>query len=213
MKILTVSDHIQPQLENADYLHRTYSDVDMVISCGDLPPYYLDYLTSALSAPLFFVRGNHDGNYTESEPGGENLHGRVVHYRGLRLAGLEGSIRYNNGPVQYDDLSVLGIMLALAPGMWRRRRKYGAGVDLLVTHSPPRGIHDLTDRAHQGFLALRWAVWWFQPRYLIHGHVDIWDRRRPIETQIGATTILNIDPLKLLTIDPLGKEGVRNGSR
>lgn len=206
MKILTVSDHIQPQLENADYLRRTYPDVNMVISCGDLPPYYLDYLTSALSAPLFFVRGNHDGNYTESEPGGENLHGRVVNYRGLRLAGLEGSIRYNNGPVQYDDVSVLRMMLALAPGMWRRRRKYGAGVDLFVTHSPPRGIHDLADRAHQGFLALRWAIWWFRPRYLIHGHVDIWDRRRPVETRIGATTILNIDPLKLLTIDPLTKE-------
>lgn len=210
MKILTVSDHIQPQLENAEYLRRTYSDVDMVISCGDLPAYYLDYLTSALSAPLFFVRGNHDEQYTESSPGGENLHGRAVCYRGLWLAGLEGSIRYNNGSVQYDDLGVLAIILSLAPGMWRRRRRRGAGVDLLVAHSPPRGIHDLSDRAHRGFLALRWAIWWFQPRYLIHGHVDIWDRRRPVETQIGSTTILNIDPLKLLTINPSGNNKRRS---
>jgi len=204
MNILAISDHIQPQLENADYLRRTYSNIDMVISCGDLPAYYLDYLTSALSAPLFYVRGNHDEHYTESEPGGENLHSRAVRYQGLWLAGLEGSMRYNNGPVQYDDLSVLRFMLSLAPGMWRRRRRLGAGVDILVTHSPPRGIHDLTDQAHRGFKALRWAIWWFQPRYLIHGHVDIWDRRRPVETHVGSTTILNIDPLKLLTIIPSG---------
>ena len=31
-----------------------------MISCGDLPAYYLDYLVSKLDVPLYAVHGNHD---------------------------------------------------------------------------------------------------------------------------------------------------------
>jgi len=31
-----------------------------VLSCGDLPPYYLEFLVTVLDVPLFDVRGNHD---------------------------------------------------------------------------------------------------------------------------------------------------------
>ena len=43
MKVLCISDTEMPQLENAANLRRQYSDIDLIISCGDLPPAYLDF--------------------------------------------------------------------------------------------------------------------------------------------------------------------------
>ena len=58
-----------PQMENTVNLRRQYSDVDAVISCGDLPIAYLDFLATILSVPLFYVRGNHDESYDDKPPG------------------------------------------------------------------------------------------------------------------------------------------------
>ena len=49
-----------PQMESAAKLRRRYSDIELIISCGDMPPVYLEFITSVLSVPLFYVRGNHD---------------------------------------------------------------------------------------------------------------------------------------------------------
>jgi uncharacterized protein len=203
MKVLAVSDNVLPQLENADYLQRTYADIDMIISCGDMPAPYVDYIASVLDAPLFFVRGNHDQNYEAGFPGGEDLHRKAIKYRGVWFAGLEGSMVYNYSPVQYSDISMFNMAIRLAPGMLWRRLRRGSGVDVFVTHAPPRGIHDMPDRPHQGFRALRLVIAWYRPRYLIHGHVDVLDRRRAVETQFDHTFVININPVRLLTVEPL----------
>ena len=91
VKILCVSDTEMPQLHNAANLRRQYNDVDMIMSCGDMPPNYLDFISSIIGAPLFYVRGNHDEIYDEEPPGGIDLHGQIVEYHGLTMAGLEGS--------------------------------------------------------------------------------------------------------------------------
>jgi len=203
VKILAISDNVLPQMENPEYLRQTYSDVDLVISCGDMPPPYIDFVASVLNVPLFYVRGNHDTNYGPGFPGGEDLHRHAVRYRGLWFAGLEGSIQYNGGVAQYGERSMLRMTLSMAAGMLRRRIRLGAGVDVLVAHSPPRGIHDLTDPVHRGFQAFNLAIRWYRPRYLIHGHVDTWDRRRTIETHVDHTIVLNINPVKVFTVDPI----------
>ena len=69
MKILCVSDTEMPQLHNAANLRRRYCDIDMIVSCGDMPPNYLDFISSIVEAPLFFVRGNHDEIYDQEPPG------------------------------------------------------------------------------------------------------------------------------------------------
>ena len=56
-------------MENAAHLRRRYHDVDVLVSCGDMPASYLEYITSVLSIPLLYVRGNHDTNYDERPPG------------------------------------------------------------------------------------------------------------------------------------------------
>ena len=37
-----------------------FAGVDLIISCGDLPPEYLTSLVDAIGAPLYYVGGNHD---------------------------------------------------------------------------------------------------------------------------------------------------------
>lgn len=201
MKVLTVSDNVLPQLENASNLLTNYGDVKAVISCGDMPAPYLEYIVSVLNVPLLFVRGNHDEDYGPGHPGGDNLHGHLFRFQGLTFAGLEGSMRYNNGPVQYDESAMFGMVLNLAPKVFLRRLRGKAGIDVMVTHAPPRGIHDLPDRPHQGFRSFNFLINLYRPRYLIHGHVDTPDRRKATQTQVGSTTVININPVKVLNLD------------
>jgi uncharacterized protein len=209
MKVLAISDNVLPQLEDPRLVVQNCGDVEAVISCGDLPAPYLELIGSALNVPVMFVRGNHDTNYTEDRPGGDNLDGRIIHYKGLTFAGLEGSPRYNQDPVQYTESEMLFKMLRLAPGMLLRRLRHGYGVDVMVTHSPPRDIHDLPDRTHRGFQSLRLLIRLFRPRYFLHGHVDTWDRRRPTTTIFAGTEIININPSKILTLERRSADGPR----
>src|SRR5215470_17455495 len=103
MKILAISDNVLPQLEDPGYIRRTYGDVETIISCGDMPAPYIELIGSTLNVPVFFVRGNHDTQYTADHPGGDNLHLRFTHFKGLTFAGIEGSPRYNQAPIQYTE--------------------------------------------------------------------------------------------------------------
>lgn len=204
VKILTVSDTEMPQLESAANLRRRYADIDLIVSCGDMPPHYLDFISTILGRPLFYVRGNHDERYTEEPPGGINLHENFVEFQGLTFVGLEGCIRYNKGEIQYTQGEMHTKVLKLAPRLrWRRWRK-GHGVDVFVAHSPPRGIHDIEDDfPHRGFNSFIKFMDWYRPRYLFHGHVHTWDRRKDTETQYKDTMVMNINPYTVIEIDPI----------
>lgn len=203
VKILCVSDTVMPQMESAANLRRRYHDVDMLISCGDMPAVYLEFIVSVLNVPLFYVRGNHDERYAEYPPGGEDLHMKVRKYKGLTLAGLEGSIRYNDGEIQYSEFQMMNMVMQMGPQMIYRRLRKGYGVDLLVTHSPAKNIHDLPDRPHNGFKSLLRFMDWYRPRYMLHGHVHTYDRRKTTRTQYRETCVLNINPITVLEIDPI----------
>jgi Icc-related predicted phosphoesterase len=192
-----------PQLESAVNLKRRYDDVSLVISCGDLPLPYLDFITTTLCVPLFYVRGNHDERYDENPPGGENLHRRIVEYNGLTFAGLEGSMRYNRGKIQYTNSTVNWMVMRMGMSIGWRRWRQGRGVDVLVTHAPPFGIHDKPDLAHTGFTGLLRFMDWYRPRYLLHGHVHTWDRRDTVRTQYRETCVMNINPSTVVEIDPI----------
>jgi Icc-related predicted phosphoesterase len=204
LKLLAVSDTALPQLQNAEHLQRTYGDVELLVSCGDMQVGYLDYISSVLNVSLFYVRGNHDESYEfERRPGGDDLHQRIVTFRGYSFLGLEGSINYNRGRVQYTDTEMFVKVLRLLPRLLVLRSVRGYSVDVVVAHSPPQGIHDIADdRAHRGFRAFRMLMKWGHPRYLIHGHVDTWDTRQPTETTFCKTCVININPSRMLTIEP-----------
>ncbi|WP_119072562.1 metallophosphoesterase family protein [Aggregatilinea lenta] len=201
MKILAVSDVVLPQMQDAVYLERTYQDVSLLVSCGDMAAGYLDFIGSILCLPLMFVRGNHDGSYQPGHPGGDNLHGRIMTIGEHSFAGLEGSIRYNQGPVQYTDREMFARVLWMLPRLLVSESVRGHGVDAFITHSPPQGIHDIPeDRAHRGFKAFHYLMRWARPRYLLHGHVDTWDRRQAIQTVFYRTAVVNINPVTVLDL-------------
>jgi len=202
VKILFVSDTVMPQMESAANLRRRYSDIDALVSCGDMPSVYLEFITSVLSIPLFFVRGNHDEMYDAYPPGGENLHRKVVTYKGVTFAGLEGSIRYNQGRIQYTEVQMARKVIEMGPKLLYRRWRYGHGADVLVTHSPAKGIHDAEDRPHNGFRSLLWFMQWYRPRYMVHGHVHTYDRRQTTRTDYHDTHIVNINPITVMEIEP-----------
>jgi uncharacterized protein len=202
VKILCVSDTVMPQLESAANLRRRYSDIELVISCGDMPPFYLEFIVSVLNVPLFYVRGNHDESYTDNPPGGEDLHRRVVHYNGLTFAGLEGSMQYNDGRIQYTEFQMASMVIKMAPSIYMRRMLLKHDIDVFVTHSPPRGIHDMPDIPHTGFKAMLRFLNWYRPRYMLHGHVHTYDRRQITRTQYQDTCIMNINPITVLEIEP-----------
>ena len=54
MKVLSLSDKIVSFIYSPKVRDR-FSDVDLVIGCGDLPYYYLEYVLNALDQPLYFV--------------------------------------------------------------------------------------------------------------------------------------------------------------
>ena len=189
-----------PQMENAANLRRRYSDIDCIISCGDMPPVYLEFMVSILNVPLFYVRGNHDEVYQREPPGGDNLHRRIIRFRGLTMLGLEGSMRYRDGPAQYSEGEMLRKVIGLGPRVMLER-SMGRKIDILVTHSPPRGIHDAEDLPHMGFKAMLRFIEWYKPRYMLHGHVHTYDRRKETETQYQDTCIINVNPVTVLEID------------
>ena len=102
-----------------------FSDIDMVISCGDLPYYYLEYIISMLNVPLYYVRGNHAsrmefGSTTNrtSPWGAIDLHQRIIEDdTGVLLAGLEGCVTYNDGPYQYTQGQYWERVFRLVPGL------------------------------------------------------------------------------------------------
>jgi Icc-related predicted phosphoesterase len=191
-----------------------FSDVDMIISCGDLPYYYLEYILDMLNVPMFFVHGNHDpvveiGSHgSRSHPwGAENLHGRLVNQDEILLLGFEGSIRYSKARYQYTQSEMWLIVMRMVPRLVRNRLVRGRYLDILVTHSPALGFGVPDDPAHQGFAAFRWLLKVFKPRYHLHGHVHIYDRNENRPVEFMETTIINTSTFHQFDFE----HGVENG--
>jgi len=207
MRVLTISDQVSDYLHSPSLAHHAQG-VELVLSCGDLPAYYLEYIVSILNVPLFYVMGNHGGDGGEKvfPNGGENIDMRAVEYKGLLIAGLEGSMRYNNRPhFQYTENEMRAKIAALSPALMVNRACYGRYLDVLITHAPPYHIHDGDDLTHRGFKSFVWFIDHYQPRYLIHGHKHVYDSRDEKITQRGATTIVNAYGYKILDIPVLAK--------
>ncbi len=95
-----------------------------------------------------------------------DLHGQLVEHRGLKLLGLGGSRWYNGGPNQYTEKQMSKMILRLSPKIWWRK-----GVDIIITHAPPRHIHDAEDLCHRGFRSFNRLIERSAPTYFIHGHI------------------------------------------
>jgi predicted phosphodiesterase len=165
LKILIVSDeestyiweHFEPQ---------RFKDIELIISCGDLKAEYLSFLVSMISAPLFYVHGNHDERYKAQPPEGcESIEDKVITYKGIRIMGLGGSNRYSPGEFQYTERQMKRRITKLKLKLWLSK-----GVDIIVTHAPVYKIGDGEDVCHRGFECFIPLMNQYSPKYLFHGH-------------------------------------------
>lgn len=208
MNILAVSDIELGYIYNVQIAQR-FQDVDLVVSCGDLPYYYLEFIISMLDKPLYYVRGNHQGK-VEIGVGGErtspwgavdlhNCTARTQH--GLLLAGVEGSLRYNFGPHQYSQAEMWANVLSLAPSLLYNRIRHGRFLDIFISHAPPWKIHDMDDLPHRGIKAFRWLIRVFKPTYHLHGHIHVYRPGTQIQTQLENTQVVNCYGYRELSLE------------
>ncbi|HAH63560.1 MAG TPA: metallophosphoesterase [Treponema sp.] len=109
----------------------------------------------------------------------------------LLIAGVSGSIRYNNGLNQYTDRQMKSCLLHMMPALIYNKIRYGRYLDILLTHASPRHVHDQEDPCHKGFESFNWFINKFQPSYLVHGHIHLYDMRTERITKVNKTTVVN----------------------
>ena len=165
MRILSVSDVVVPELVGADSPIDTGS-IHLILGCGDLPPEYLVRLKAKYDVPLYYILGNHDIRHELVPQGCTNITGRIVDDGDYTFLGFSGSRWYNGNPNQYREREMRAQIRRLWFPLWRLKR-----LDVLVTHAPPRHIHDAEDRCHRGFSCYRDFIRRYKPRFFIHGHI------------------------------------------
>lgn len=204
MKILAVSDQVVERVYTlANNGH--FKGIDLLLGCGDLPYTYLEYLLTVLNRPLFYVPGNHDPDFNPRDErskadGGSNLDLETVVYNQTLIGGFGGSVRYRpDGTNQYSQSEALRRAYQMIPKLLVNRIKYGRALDILISHSPPMGIHDDNDQAHHGLKALNWLLSVAKPRYLFHGHTHFYRNNiAEFDTIIESTRIINVYPYKVI---------------
>jgi Icc-related predicted phosphoesterase len=200
MKILAVSDRVDPMIHSAEVRER-FPDVDLLVSCGDLPAYYLEFIVTQYNAPLVYVPGNHDPDHLRV-PGGCDIDGRLVHERGVWIMGLGGSRRYKPaGRHQYTEVEMRFRAARMLPRLLINKLRRGRGMDLLVTHAPARGIHDAEDPAHLGFQTFCWLLRAFQPALMLHGHMHVHRNLESTCTDKFRSRVLNVYPFTFETFE------------
>ena len=187
MKLLLLSDQESPYLWDY-YQPGRLNSYDLMISCGDLKSSYLSFLVTMGRSRLLYVHGNHDAEYERRPPEGcECIEDTLVKVNGLRILGFGGSLWYNGGPHQYTERQMRARLWRAG---WAVRR--AGGVDVVVTHAPPRGFGDAEDLAHRGFECFVRLVDRYRPRLLVHGHVHMnYGYEIPRCVERGETKIIN----------------------
>lgn len=189
---------------------------DLILGAGDLPFDYLEVLSSLCDAPCVFVPGNHDRDlrgYREgrvgwtrsglpvADPGPRgaiNADGRTVTVAGLQISGLGGCRRYNSGPNQYTDM-------AQRVRSWRLACSRPSP-DILLTHSPARGVGDGDDPPHRGFDCYHGLVRSLRPALLVHGHVHPYGTH-PTDKIVGENTVsMNVVGYCQFDVEPGGRD-------
>lgn len=187
MKVLTVSDTVEKVLYD-NFQAEHFPDIELILACGDLPKEYLSFLITMFNVPLFYVKGNHDMRPDGYRPGGcTDVNEKLVVYKGIRILGFQGSHWYNGGAYQYTERQMRRKFQKMRLKLWWRK-----GADIIITHAPPRHIHDKNDPCHRGFQCFRDLIEIYRPRYFIHGHMHFnytYEARRM--TEINDTKVVN----------------------
>ena len=211
MKILCIADHVDP-LVYSNSIKDRFKDIDLVLSAGDLPMDYLGFIVSSLNKPLYFVFGNHnlkhlgsfnkkfDHKMFKEHVTKKRTFGSIfIGFKVLRdkkhdliIMGLGGSKKYNKSDNQYTDLGMYYQIFKLIPKLLINKILYGRYLDILLTHAAPKGINDKDDPCHEGFKAFKWFMRKFKPKYLLHGHIHLYNLNAKKIDHYYDTEVINV---------------------
>ena len=201
MKLLGVGDRTDPVLYGRG-LEEYAAGVRAVISCGDLPFEYLEYLVTFLSVPVFYVRGNRDPeDASDKRPGGcIPLDGRIEEVEGVAIAGLSGCNWYSGGPNQYTERQIRRRARSLARKIAWRSLRGAQSPRVFASHAPPLGHGDREDVAHRGYKAFLPLIDRYEPGFWLHGHVHLYKPERGHRVYRGDTRVLNVYRHQILEV-------------
>ncbi|MBR0424939.1 MAG: metallophosphoesterase family protein [Clostridia bacterium] len=196
MKILVLSDTEDPFLWDY-YVPGRLNEYDLILSAGDLKAEYLRFLVTMTRVPVLFVHGNHDTAYDIDPPEGcDCIEDTVINYRGIRILGLGGCVRYRPAKHQYTERQMARRIRKV-----QHKIKKAGGVDIVLTHAAPKGCEDISDHAHQGFACFLPLIEQWKPQYLVHGHVHLNYGAERLH-RIGSTRVINAFQKYVIEIEP-----------
>lgn len=197
MRILVLSD-LESEYLWDHFEKEKLEGIDLILSCGDLKSEYLSFLATFSRVPVLYVKGNHDAHYEEKPPGGcDCIENQIVEYKGIRILGLGGSYRYRpDEPNMYTEREMQKRLRKLRFALHRT-----GGVDILLTHSPARGLGDQDDLAHRGFQCFVDFMDRYKPAFLVHGHVHAnYTYKFVREREYQDTRVINAYERYIITI-------------
>jgi Icc-related predicted phosphoesterase len=197
MKLLLFSD-LHCSQSHADKLVRQSQSVDLVIGAGDFGNLRrgidrcIGWL-AAIERPAILVPGNSE-SFEELQdacrdrwPSATVLHGLGTEIEGISFFGVGGGIPVTPfGSWSYDFSEEEGReLLADCPS---------GGV--LVSHSPPKGILDVSSRGLSlGSVAVREVIDEKSPRLVVCGHIHESAGKSEV---VGKTTVINAGPAGMI---------------
>jgi predicted phosphodiesterase len=200
IRILAASDEPDRALEVATN-RESLGPVDLIVGAGDLSPEEVQFLGDAFSAPLLYVRGNHDRGGPWPALDRLPVAAAGIDRRALPDVNVlalpwpvadDGSAKRDEGAAWRQVLRSVGLRLLVPGGRpW-----------LVVSHVPPRDAGDSPgDPYHVGFAAYGAVLRRLRPRLWLHGHTTRAATPTPIVERAG-TTLINVTGSVLVELRP-----------
>ncbi|WP_333559659.1 metallophosphoesterase family protein [Shimia sp. Alg240-R146] len=201
VKVLAFSD-LHRAAPAARKLVEMSRDADVVIAAGDFTNHRKDLagamaLLDGLRTPVVMVPGNNESEdelRATAPEGAIVLHGQGAEVAGLRFFGLGYAV-----PVTpFKDWSC-----DLTEAQGAEMLAECGDVDVLISHSPPKGVVDVTSQGLSlGSTSVLDTIERLQPPLVVCGHIhDCWGQ----SAMVGASRVVNLGPVGMwFEIEPKG---------
>jgi uncharacterized protein len=209
MRILAVADAVSPVVYSENF-PKNLPPFELILSAGDFPGHVLEFMATKQTLQPIYVLGNHGNAYIRDAqtdevrlPGGcINAHMKIIDYKGLLIAGIEGSGRYRPGDHQYTEIQYAWMTAQLSAKLTLNKLTKGRALDILLTHASPKGPHEGEDYPHRGIPAFNRFVEKWKPKLHVHGHVHLNGVNAPREyvTESGVR-VINAFEFTMIEVD------------
>lgn len=156
------------------FLSIDHSTFDVIWILGDIDIMFLKSISENFKDKLILgILGNHDYPGDLEHYQISNVHGKKVLIGDLGVIGVEGCVRYKKGHLPlYTQEEIINLLNSLPEG------------EVVLSHNSPKGIHDKSDIAHEGYEGLIHYMDKHKPKYVLHGHQHKNIRSKYKETEV-----------------------------